>query len=46
LSDEELAEHAQATVRRWSGFADANDALVVAPILGGVAFPYYREMVG
>lgn len=45
-SDHFLAEYAQAAVGRWTAFARAQHAIVVAPAFGGSAFGGYRALFG
>jgi pimeloyl-ACP methyl ester carboxylesterase len=45
-SDNDLIEYARAAVERWSAFAEAHHAVIVAPAFGGQEFPLYREMLG
>lgn len=45
-SDEYLARYAQAAVGRWTVFAEAHHAVVVAPAFGGRDFGGYRALFG
>lgn len=45
-SDHFLAEYAQAVVERWTAFARAHHAIVVAPAFGGSEFSGYRALFG
>jgi pimeloyl-ACP methyl ester carboxylesterase len=45
-SDEFLAEYARAAVRRWTAFAEAHHAILVAPAFGGSGFGGYRALFG
>jgi pimeloyl-ACP methyl ester carboxylesterase len=45
-SDDFLAEYAQAAVGRWTAFAEAHRAMVVAPAFGGSEFGGYRALFG
>jgi hypothetical protein len=41
-SDDFLARYARAAVRRWTPFAEADNAVIVAPAFGGTDFGGYR----
>jgi pimeloyl-ACP methyl ester carboxylesterase len=45
-SDGFLAEYARAAVERWTAFAEAHHAIVVAPAFGGSEFGGYRALFG
>jgi pimeloyl-ACP methyl ester carboxylesterase len=45
-SDDFLAEYAQSAVTRWTAFADAHRAVIVAPAFGGSDFGGYRALFG
>jgi pimeloyl-ACP methyl ester carboxylesterase len=45
-SDDELARYAQGAVERWTAFAEAHQAIVVAPVFGGRDFGGYRALFG
>jgi pimeloyl-ACP methyl ester carboxylesterase len=45
-SDADLARYAEAAVRRWTAFAEAHHAIVVAPAFGGRDFGGYRALFG
>jgi pimeloyl-ACP methyl ester carboxylesterase len=45
-SDDELAKYARAAVERWTAFAEAQHAIVVAPAFGGSDFGGYRALFG
>ena len=45
-SDSFLAEYAQAAVERWTAFAEAHHAIVIAPAFGGSEFGGYRALFG
>jgi hypothetical protein len=45
-SDDELAQYAQEAVDRWTAFAQAQHAIVVAPAFGGSEFGGYRALFG
>ena len=45
-SDGELAEYARAAVVRWTAFAEAHRAIIVAPAFGGRDFGGYRALFG
>lgn len=45
-SDDDLAEYARAAVARWTAFAEAHHAMIVAPAFGGRDFGGYRELFG
>ncbi len=45
-SDDDLATYAQEAVDRWTAFAEAQQALVVAPVFGGRDFGGYRALFG
>ena len=45
-SDDFLAEYARSAVARWTAFADAHRAVVVAPAFGGSDFGGYRALFG
>lgn len=45
-SDDELATYAQEAVERWTAFAEAQHAIVVAPAFGGSDFGGYRALFG
>ena len=45
-SDDDLAAYAQEAVDRWASFAEAHQALVVAPVFGGRDFGGYRALFG
>ena len=44
--DSFLAEYAQAAVERWTAFAEAHHAIVIAPAFGGSEFGGYRALFG
>lgn len=45
-SDGDLAAYAQQAVDRWSSFAEAHHALIIAPVFGGRDFGGYRALFG
>jgi pimeloyl-ACP methyl ester carboxylesterase len=45
-SDDELAQYAQEAVERWTAFAEAQHAIIVAPAFGGSDFGGYRALFG
>jgi pimeloyl-ACP methyl ester carboxylesterase len=45
-SDDDLARYAQAAVKRWTAFAEAQRAIIVAPAFGGRDFGGYRALFG
>jgi pimeloyl-ACP methyl ester carboxylesterase len=45
-TDDELARYAQESVERWTAFAAAHHAIVVAPTFGGRDFGGYRALFG
>jgi pimeloyl-ACP methyl ester carboxylesterase len=45
-SDDFLAEYARSAVTRWTAFADAHRAVIVAPAFGGSDFGGYRALFG
>jgi pimeloyl-ACP methyl ester carboxylesterase len=45
-SDSELARYAEAAVRRWTVFAQAHRAIIIAPAFGGTDFAGYRALFG
>jgi pimeloyl-ACP methyl ester carboxylesterase len=45
-SDDYLAKYAQEAVDRWTSFAEAHQAIVVAPAFGGNDFGGYRGLFG
>ena len=45
-SDDDLAAYAKEAVDRWASFAEAHQALVVAPVFGGRDFGGYRALFG
>lgn len=45
-SDDELAQYAREAVERWTAFAEAHHAIVVAPAFGGSDFGGYRALFG
>jgi pimeloyl-ACP methyl ester carboxylesterase len=46
MPDDELKAYAQAAVDRWRLLAHQHDAIIIAPVFGGTAFPGYRELTG
>jgi pimeloyl-ACP methyl ester carboxylesterase len=45
-SDGDLARYAEAAVKRWTAFAEAHRAILVAPAFGGRDFGGYRALFG
>jgi pimeloyl-ACP methyl ester carboxylesterase len=45
-SDDELAQYAREAVERWTAFAEAHHAIVIAPAFGGSDFGGYRALFG
>jgi pimeloyl-ACP methyl ester carboxylesterase len=45
-SDGDLARYAEAAVKRWTAFAEAHRAVLVAPAFGGLDFGGYRALFG
>jgi pimeloyl-ACP methyl ester carboxylesterase len=45
-SDDDLARYARAAVERWTAFAEAHHAIIVAPAFGGRDFGGYRALFG
>jgi pimeloyl-ACP methyl ester carboxylesterase len=45
-SDSFLADYAQVAVDRWTAFAEAHHAIVIAPPFGGSEFGGYRALFG
>jgi pimeloyl-ACP methyl ester carboxylesterase len=45
-SDDELALYAEGAAKRWTAFAEAHHAVVIAPALGGADFGGYRALFG
>jgi pimeloyl-ACP methyl ester carboxylesterase len=45
-SDDFLAGYARAAVQRWTPFAEAHNAVLVAPVFGGTDFGGYRALFG
>lgn len=45
-SDSDLARYAEAAVERWTAFAEAHHAIVIAPAFGGRDFAGYRALFG
>jgi len=45
-SDDYLIGYATEAVQRWTAFAAAHQAIVLAPAFGGQTFPGYRELAG